>query len=371
MRIILIFLMALAIYVFQERVYLKRCFQKLYTTMKFNKQSVFEGEELELSVEITNRKFTPLWWLCLKFYISRYIHFLEDGDNAGSQDNFRKDLFFIMSFEKVTRKYKVVAAKRGFYEIKDFELSSGDFFSKYRIMTSEDCNISLYVYPKLINIDIINIVFNKLNGEVVSKRHYIEDPFYLRGIRDYYMFDSMKKINWNATARTGQLKVNEFDYTSSGRLKIILDMEKYNVWDSSQIIEDSIRLAASFSSKYIEEGMNVEFVTNGQDILSKEYANIDSGNNINHLFNIYEALARIDENACCKDINEIFEHEFINSNKDKVYIFISHYYSKDLKAVVEMYRNIGFDIKWVFVKLKSDVIELDEHNDFHIWEAVA
>lgn len=274
MRIILIFLSALCIYVLQEKVYLKNCFKKLYADIFFSSHGVFEGEELELNAVISNKKFTPLWWLCLKFYISRHIHFIEDGDSFGSQDNFRKDLFFLMPFEKLTRKYKISASKRGLYEIKEFELSSGDLFSKYKIMVTNSCNTSLYVYPRLVSSEILDIAFNKLNGEVLSKRHFIEDPFYLRGIRDYHMFDSMKKINWTATARTGELKVNEFDYTNSSKLKIILDMEKYNAWDSSEIIEETIRIAASLSTRYIEQGMDVEFITNGQDILTKEYADI-------------------------------------------------------------------------------------------------
>ena len=46
-----------------------------------------------------------------------------------------------------------------------------------------------------------------LNGDVVVRRHLIDDPFYVAGVRDYTGHEPMNRIHWSATARENKMMV--------------------------------------------------------------------------------------------------------------------------------------------------------------------
>lgn len=98
-------------------------------------------------------------------------------------------------------------------------------------MTSEyistlNQNTYLYVYPRYLNIDCLDVPFRKMIGTMTSRQFLYEDPFEFRGIRDYTSTDPMNSVNWTASARTGELMVNVHDSTSSQEAIIILNLKQ-------------------------------------------------------------------------------------------------------------------------------------------------
>jgi uncharacterized protein (DUF58 family) len=64
-----------------------------------------------------------------------------------------------------------------------------------------------------------------VNGVMQTKRQFLEDPFEYRGMREYQPYDDMKSINWKATAKTGDFKVNLHDFTTVRSVRIFLNLE--------------------------------------------------------------------------------------------------------------------------------------------------
>jgi uncharacterized protein (DUF58 family) len=336
--------------------------------MKFNTVGVFAGERIKLEGIFENKKFLPLLWMSMKFYLSRNLVFDEEiSENEGS-DNFRKDVYFIGSYEKLTKTYDITAAKRGYYKISELELESGDIFGSVRILKNFPCNTEVYVYPELIDPLEIDIFFNKMNGEVISKRHVIEDYFQLKGIRQYEPFDSLKLVNWSATARTGELKVNQYDFTTSGEVVIILNLEKNNSWDTDEIFEKSISLASSLATKYIGYGLSVEIITNGCDTITGKPISIGLGNNMNHTMMIYENLARMEISKVSAPIADIIKEEVSSKRKRSTIILISQYFGESVEASVREIKMNGFDTKWIIPKDMKTKVDIEELNDLYVWE---
>ena len=63
-------------------------------------------------------------------------------------------------------------------------------------------------------------------GDITVRRWINEDPFYPAGVREYRPGDEMRRINWKAVARTGDLQVNQFDYTADRKLYLLVSMWK-------------------------------------------------------------------------------------------------------------------------------------------------
>ena len=210
--------------------------------------------------------------------------------------------------------------------------------------------------------------FKSLSGEILTKRNIVEDPFQLRGIREYHPFDSIKAVNWSATAKTGELKVNEYDFTASQEVIIFLNVERYNDWDPENVVEEGIRLAASIITQYLKEGMKVGLKVNGGDLITGEQINLPAVFGINQNMHFYENLARLDTTKVLTPISNLLKEESMKQNKSPLWVVISHYYGEDLQEQINISRGQGFDIKWILPKEVSAKVEIEDHKDLFVWE---
>jgi hypothetical protein len=368
MRIFLIFLIVFIFYKLQAEVYAKRCFKNVEVEAGFNLLGIFQGERAELKETFINRKLLLLWWVGIKFQVSRHLVFQEDKNDNEGNDNFRKELFSILPYEKITKKFSVAGSKRGFYRIESLELTTGDLFGKYKIIKSYPCSAELYVYPRIIASDILDIHFMKMNGDILTKRHLVEDPFQLRGIREYHPYDSLKSVNWNATARSGELKVNQYNFTASQQVVVLMNIERNNAWDPEALVEECISLAASITMNFIKLGMKVELITNGCDIVTSEKVKVLPGAGVQHNIEIYESLSRLDISKVSEPIECIFGTETTKLRNDAVYILISHYFGEKLINEVKSAQHRGLDIKWLLPKDSDTKINFELDNGLFIWE---
>ena len=368
MRILIVLIIVLVFYIVQSDIYSDNCFKKVKTDVKFNHNGIFEGEESQLVEVISNKKLMPLWWMTAKFQVSRNLIFREEACENKGNDNYRQDFFSVLPYERVTKTLNIIGGKRGFYTIKKIELHTRDLFGINKIIASYDSKASIYVYPRLIIPQELNVKFKSLTGEVLTKRNIVEDPFQLRGIREYHPFDSIKAVNWNATAKTSQLKVNEYDFTASQEVIIFLNVEKYNQWDSENVVEEAIRLAASIVTTYLKQGMKVGLRANGCDLITGQQINLPPIYGINQNLNFYESLARLDTTKVCAHLSTILKEEQARHNKVPLWVVVSHYYGQDLQDQVNILRAQRFDVKWILPKLKNEKVEIDEHRDLFVWE---
>ncbi len=368
MRIILIFSVVFLFYFLQREIYIRKCFDKVSANLKFDCSEVFKGEALKLTLTITNKKFIPLWWIGVKYDLSRGISYFDDSEAEVSKDNYRKDVFFMLPYERLTKSYDIKAVKRGYYNIEQIELNSGDLFSDTRMLKKISNGSELYVYPRLISTEQMDIVFNKINGEVITRRNLIEDPFQLRGIREYNSFDSMKNVNWKATARSSQLKVNQYESTCSGGVTILLNVEKFNDFDDEELIEESISIAASISAKFINQGINVEVISNGADVINGSKIMVQGASTLNKNIEIYEALSLLHIGNTKVPLIDLINEEITLKRKDRIILLISHYYKNDIIEEYMEKQMQGFSVKWILPKKDDKNLPPEGIEQLYLWE---
>lgn len=368
MEIFLILLIVLAFYCIQGYLYKKNCFKNLFTDLRFTSIAIFEGEKTELIETLSNKKLLPLWWLNMEFIVSRHLLFGKDDCKVRSNDNYKKDSFSLLPYEKIEKRFTVTGLKRGYYKINQYTITTGDLFARFKFVENIFNTIELYVYPRLISSLELNIQFEKLIGEVITQRHIIEDPFELRGVREYYPFDSLKMVNWNATAKTGELKVNEYAYTASQEIMIFLNTERYNDWDPEDMVEECIRIAASLASEFLAKGISVGLISNGCDDETSQNIYIEPGADTNHNLLFYQNLARINISKTSSPLSSLISEEASNKNTQALWIVVSHYSGENLQEAVSTARSDGHNIKWILPKTQDSKLDVNDQNDLYIWE---
>lgn len=341
-------ILAFIILLLEQRIYRKLWSRRLKVFVNFKKQSIFEGEESELMEVVENRKKLPLSMLKVKFQTDRNLLFEVSEGSQTTDKYYRNDVFQIGGGERITRTLVFKGGKRGLYSISTVDLVAADLFLTAQMVDTQKVDAaSLYVYPKPFDSEEFKQSLKQLNGEILTKRHLVEDPFEYRGIREYQPFDDMRSINWKATAKTGDLKVNQKNYTALKSVRIFLNLEDSGVLKKSDCVEAAIQIAAGLCETFLKEGMQTACFCNCMGKDGGECLSIEASSGFGQMTAIYRGLALLDESKV-QPFAEAFGRELASDEKGIFTCFVSPNSYDDWMQMMGEYQDKGLDYIWFY-----------------------
>lgn len=179
----------------QRSLYEKLWQKSLYVSVSFGKDPLFEGEQGELKEIIENKKRLPLSMLKVKFKTDRHLLFGNEKGSRTTDQYYRNDVFRIGGGERVTRTLRFRGGRRGYYTIDEVSLVASDLFFLSQLVADVPLKTEVYIYPRPYDAARLRQSLIQMNGEMLSRRHLLEDPFEYRGIREYQPYDDMRSIN--------------------------------------------------------------------------------------------------------------------------------------------------------------------------------
>lgn len=324
MALLVIILGAMLAYLIQNRLYEKYWSEGLEVDVSFSKKQAVKGETVNLVEVITNNKLLPLLMLRLKFIMNRNLKFSDTEENVAVSDQcYKNDVFSVLFFQKITRTIPFECSQRGFYTLENLDLVSSNLFLNISYVKTMPIYREITVFPAMVDGSMIEIPFNKIMGELLSRKYLYEDPFEFRGIREYMPTDTMSSINWKSTAKTGDLRVNVHEYTASQEICVLLNVEKETQWESDYLMEECISLAASLCEKMLGANVGIRLISNGCDLYTKQPVVMETGASMEHMESILTALARIDLKLPTPSFLDVLEEQKLQSDKDTLYVMIS------------------------------------------------
>lgn len=358
-------------YEFQYGLYAKYCFKNLFLEFKFEDEAIFEGEKTKIKQTFANRKWIPLWWLRVQYMMSSNISFDQLEEKSVFDFERRSEELSLLGYEKLEREITIIANRRGYYKIENMDIICSDLFVTGKFVKKHCVNEGLYVFPKLLSDFEFDIQFNKLLGDIVTKRHLIHDPYERRGIRDYVTSDSLKDVNWMASARSNELKVNVYNYTSSSEILIFLSCQKENNWVVDNVIEEAISIAATIYNEFTKQGVKVGLITDCIDCDTNTNIAVEAGCEPNHGFIFNEGLAKIVINESNEDnISKCIDEEVIKGNKEPLWIVISNATRNGMREAIYNARENECDVSWIIPKEAKTEILLENLNEVLIWDVI-
>lgn len=276
-----------------DRLYRKLWDRGLSVSVSFQDAPVFEGEQGTLTETVENKNWLFLPVLQVGFRVNRNLKFAQEENTAVSDLLYKRDVFSVMFYQKITREIGFEAAKRGYYTISKAELLAKSLLADGELHKDEELFTEFYVYPKRISADALDALFRKMMGEITAQRRLYEDPYAFRGLREYMPGDPLNKINWKASARAMDTLVNVHDSTESARCYFLLDVEDEGLWRYEQIHEEGIRIAAGLGVQMLSRQIPVGLLTNGTDQVTGELIHLTPGSGARQQRRLYESLARL------------------------------------------------------------------------------
>lgn len=333
---------------FQKMLYEKLWYRHLHVDISFGEDHIFQGEQGELKEIIENRKWLPLAMLKVKFKTDRRLLFDNHKGSRTTDQYYRNDVFRISGGEKVTRTLKFTGGSRGYYTIDEVSLVASDLFFLNQMVDDQKIEAVLYVYPKPYDSSKLVQSLIQINGEILSKRHLLEDPFEYRGVREYQPYDDMRRINWKATAKTDDLKVNELNYTSLKSVRIFFNIQDNNIIRKEESVEMSLQIVASLCAFFLRQGIRVSCYGNGVDIVTHQPMSIKAKAGQGQMDTIYKALARIDTQQPTTDFGELFREQMFQHDDDAFTCFVAPNQYNDFIELLTQYQKSNKMFRWFY-----------------------
>ncbi len=358
MVIIWIVLLIGLLYLLQLFVYNKYWKNGVNARVRFKQSAITEGDTGVLEEIVENAKILPIIALKVKFQTSRNLRFEDSTSQVVTDNYYRNDIISVGPYRKLTRELGFTGTKRGYYVIDGMNLVGTDLFMRSQMVSESPCHTTLYVYPRPFRDAVFELSLQKLNGEILTKRHLLEDPFEFRGIREYEPYDDMRYIHWKSTAKTGDLKVVMKNYTAVKNIRIFLYLQHNTIIKREELLENSIRILVALVENYLVLGSNIQIYCNCNDILTKQRFTMEKIANRGYLENLYKSLARLNIEEL-PDFESTLEEKLFE-DMNTATILVSPYAHRDLQEKLLKYSEKNDSFFWVCPKRHSDKIETDD-----------
>ncbi|MCX8094976.1 MAG: DUF58 domain-containing protein [Caldisericia bacterium] len=195
-------------------------------------QEIYAKKEVYFIFKLINKKRLPSFLIKLKFY--------------------DKEIVFPYFEKEISKRESLVFPKRGLYKINELQFSSPfpfNFFVRYYNLKK---SFEFIVFPEPKKVIIYeNLISQKeKNGEYESqiKSGYDGD---IKSIKDYINGTPKKYIDWKSSAKTGSLKIKEFDSLINKPLIIEFDKIK------AKNLEDKISFISFLIMDNFKKGIPV------------------------------------------------------------------------------------------------------------------
>ncbi|MGY8768221.1 MAG: DUF58 domain-containing protein [Pirellulales bacterium] len=239
--------------------------ENLTVLREINQETVEQGEKVAVVVTVKNSGLLPVPWFLLEDLLQKSgIMYRPPSLQVTG-----RRLFLAMMRGNSTKRfsYQIQCNRRGYYQIGPTVIETGDLFGLHRKFKVGAAPNYLMVLPEVVPLDGFDIASRRPIGEIRMTHRLFEDPTRIAGVRQYQPGDPINRVNWAATARTGELHSKVFEPSSIAGVTILLDFHQDSFDPKHEPIrsELAITLSAAIANSLQLMGQQIGLVTNARD----------------------------------------------------------------------------------------------------------
>lgn len=310
----------------------------IYMRFKYSqdvdKRFVEKGDNVNFIFNITNED--PL--------LFPYMRIAFCGAETIFSEQFQQTSFSIPPYGKKSFYFNLNCNYRGNYEIGLKSIELVDFLGIFKLTYKIFGPKSITVYPRIVYLDRFELKtdYQSESHSILNSRH--EDMSTILDVRQYQYGDTLKKVHWKLTAKSGELMVKKFQSTTETSSIVMLDLKKgMFTEDINTIIEDKlIESAVSIIYYCLHNWIPIKFVYYDEGLVTFE------ASNPLEFEEIYNALAkmRFYQDIEFKDILDVYLKDFIN--KTNIILFTPNL-NYSLYDQIHKTCSSGFDVSLIYV----------------------
>ncbi len=310
-------------------------------------QRAFPGDRITLTLTLANEKPLPLPEITVDLTLSEALLPIDrESTVEGASTNRSLDLrASLRPFERRTWAIPLDCTRRGPWSVGPATLRSSDPFGFFSSRRTVGGKRELIVYPHSFPVHEPPARNERVMGPLTARRRLVTDPMRRAGVRDYHPDDPFRTINWQATARTGGLKVNVNDPVISTVMMVVLNLDTFTHYWEGLAIEQSeraIEIAASIARWGIEQQISVGVATNGLIAGFDTPLRIPPGRGAHHEAQIMNGLARLWAFSTVPVV-QVLRQERVRSSRETTFVLVSPMTSPAIASELRLYTLAGID----------------------------
>ena len=186
--------------------------------------------------------------------------------------------------------YTLTPTKRGSYDFGSLNMYVSSVIGLIERRLRFDTGIEVPVYPSFIQMEKLELqaISNQLVEMGIKQIRHIGHTMEFDQIREYVPGDDIRSINWKATARTGDLMVNQYQDERSQRIYSIIDTGRVMKmpFDGLTLLDYAINASLAISNIVLKKDDKAGLIT----FSDRTCKIIPAEKKRTHLFNIQQAL---------------------------------------------------------------------------------
>ena len=287
---------------------------------------LWEGETGEVVYSIKNpTRYT-------RFFLSVSESF-PDWIEAQDQE---PPLFNVAARDSTRIAHVVRFLKRGVFKATSFTVQAIDPLGIFTFTKSFPCEGEIIVYPRPRRLDPLPLSGADRYGwqefTITAPRGGSVEP---DGVREYVPGDSLRRIHWRQTARTGRLAVLEFEESQSIQIAIYLDLAQGTDTgkELETTLEYAVRFAASAAQQALRQGAGIRLLMPTFDEAPLAISAGAGGRGESHFLTILDTLARV-KSTSNEPVEEALSHAASSLPPGSTLVVITPQSSKALSNAV-------------------------------------
>ncbi|SVC32729.1 uncharacterized protein METZ01_LOCUS285583, partial [marine metagenome] len=281
-----------------SRLWSRRLFNRLNLKIPITNSRIYQDEETHILIELENRKFLPLPWLRIVIQLSNELEVTDENIRTIAGDLHQTVVLrgSIGWYEKKSWKIPITSKHRGNFRIDSPVIHTSDLFGLFPRKQQFNVAANLIVYPKIIELTDLGFPADRPLGESKGRNQLFEDPLRIAGLRDYEPGDSLRRIDWKATARKGEIQSKVYEPSAAQHLYVFMNIDTLShSWEGflPEHLERTISVAASISVWATTVKFAVGLLANGSLLGSDRPLRLPPSRSKVQILRILESLAAI------------------------------------------------------------------------------
>ena len=270
---------------------------------RFNRNRVFPGEPIEMTVTVGNDKSLPLTWLQFRDELPVAIENEHTISQVSSEITGRymlQNTFSLYGREQTNRTFTLRFPKRGYYKLGPVTYESGDIFTLFTIQRDHQYLDTLIIFPQIYPLDELGLPAKEPFGDVRVRRSLFTDPIKTQGIRNYQPGDRFRDVHWKATAVRGDIQTKVYEPSTGMTIAVFLNVATFpRHWMGfdPELLERGVSVAGSIANYGVQQGWGVGVFANGSVPNSDQPIRVRPSRSPEQLAHVLEALAAVTEFA--------------------------------------------------------------------------
>ncbi len=254
----------------QALIFSKYSSKGIYYSASVNKTTVYEGDIIELSEVIENRRLFALPWIKTELSASKWLAFFKTDSAAqteGGEHVFIPGIFSLSPKSRCTRVRRIKCIKRGVFSFDNTVITATDILGLVTRSQNVEVNITITVLPTALDSKGALLSLTEPIGETVVRRFVNEDPFIVSGAKEYTGREPLNRIHWKHTASKGTLYVCSNEYSTSNKTLVLMNMQRKSVYPITCVdfydLEAFIKLSVKLVEDTLKNGGSAAFAASG------------------------------------------------------------------------------------------------------------